>query len=557
MMLGGQEDEGDGGGSRRGRGSGNIGGSGGSVATSSWPHQHGPWWEVSSLSISNGESQPPASDGPAQQQQQQQQRGRRCAINLYGLPRAFRHHVLPSLRRNVIAPNLHYRCDYYVHFFNKTSEEGGRSGGGGTIVPHDVYLLREAVLQEQQQQQHQDRGRAGTEQDHSSSDDVIVQFVADTDNDFEVERRDAIDQIVHNSGGTDGAGNPYLIRKMGKSTLLNVLKMWHSQTKVWDLMERSAAAAVAQQQQRQQRNGDGLPVDDDSEVLAPYYERVAMLRLDVIYMTPIDIYRFPDNPFPRDTAVTTAPLLPDHELEYYWDNGTSAVMTGTFTNGSANNSTNAMRIRRHKENKNSNIHSNNNNNNNVVIPLFASYPVNDRFIAGPYHAVKLWATGRWSRAHQHVHTVLPKYNMQKFGLHDERFVALTLIPEMQRMGGGGGGGGESWGKYNVQSPFGRNSNGSNSTKDESNKDNKTSSSSSASLQTEGPKINVHADPAIYFLRVRANGAIWIRDSPNPNTELEDKDRLEAILGRPCTVPFVVKNLVSAGRWQILCPVAEE
>jgi hypothetical protein len=46
----------------------------------------------------------------------------RCAINLFGLPRAFRSLTLPSLIKNVIAVNAD--CDYFVHYYQVTQEAG-------------------------------------------------------------------------------------------------------------------------------------------------------------------------------------------------------------------------------------------------------------------------------------------------------------------------------------------------------------------------------------------------------------------------------------------------
>ncbi|KAI2495535.1 hypothetical protein MHU86_18980 [Fragilaria crotonensis] len=70
---------------------------------------------------------------------------RRCALNFFGLPRAFKRLVLPSMIANIIIPNIQYDCDYFVHFYNITYEPPSRSGKGGHITPEDVYLLRDAV----------------------------------------------------------------------------------------------------------------------------------------------------------------------------------------------------------------------------------------------------------------------------------------------------------------------------------------------------------------------------------------------------------------------------
>jgi hypothetical protein len=69
----------------------------------------------------------------------------RCAINLFGLPRAFRSLTLPSLIKNVI--ELNADCDYFVHYYHVTNEAPGRLGQGGTIDPYEILLLKNAVLQ--------------------------------------------------------------------------------------------------------------------------------------------------------------------------------------------------------------------------------------------------------------------------------------------------------------------------------------------------------------------------------------------------------------------------
>lgn len=70
-----------------------------------------------------------------------------------------------------------------------------------------------------------------------------------------------------------------------KEVLLNILKMWHSQTKEWKLMEKYEAIAVNDDSHKHQ-------LEDQQ----PFYSRVAMFRLDVVYITPIDIYKVPNEP---------------------------------------------------------------------------------------------------------------------------------------------------------------------------------------------------------------------------------------------------------------------
>jgi hypothetical protein len=71
-----------------------------------------------------------------------------CAINLYGLPRKFKDLVLPSLIVNVLEPNAHYECDYYVHYYDRTEESdyrGADRGRAGIIDPEEVRLLTDAA----------------------------------------------------------------------------------------------------------------------------------------------------------------------------------------------------------------------------------------------------------------------------------------------------------------------------------------------------------------------------------------------------------------------------
>lgn len=98
------------------------------------------------------------------------------------------------------------------------------------------------------------------------------------------------------------------------------------------------------------------------------YERVAMLRLDLVYMTPINIY----------------------------------------------NKVNGDRDEQ---------------NNVAVIPGFARYPINDRFIYGPMEAVKVWAAERFDRMEDHANRTF--YEDEGYGLHSERFVLRAVLPAIR------------------------------------------------------------------------------------------------------------------------------
>ena len=98
------------------------------------------------------------------------------------------------------------------------------------------------------------------------------------------------------------------------------------------------------------------------------YDRVAMLRSDLVYMTPLDIY--------------------------------------SKANGQRDE-----------------------DNNVVVIPNFAKHPVNDRSVYGPAEAVKVWAVERFDRMEDFVNRSF--HEEPGYGLQSERFVArlLSIIRE--------------------------------------------------------------------------------------------------------------------------------
>ena len=218
--------------------------------------------------------------------------GRQCALNLFGLPRSFKDLVLPSMIKNIITPNIQYDCDYFVHYYNVTYEPPSRSGNGGPIMPEDVYLLREAV--------HTIASRAGRKPPH-------VGFMLDTEEMFERTHADMLRKIRGKNRFTWNHDGFTVV------THVNIIKMWHSVSNVWELMKEHASIQDIR------------------------YDRVAMIRSDVVYLTPIDIFK----------------SAPDGIFD-------------TFNNQS-------------------------------VIPGFGQGPVNDRMFYGPYEATEIWASGRFPR----------------------------------------------------------------------------------------------------------------------------------------------------------------
>jgi hypothetical protein len=271
----------------------------------------------------------------------------RCAINLYGLPRAFESLVLPALIQNVIRPNSAHNCDYFVHYFNLTQEAKGRSGRGGELNPSEILLLEQHVQREAPPGQRR----------------PTVVFLAEQEADF-WKNYDSLIQKTRNTRDSNGKYLYYPWKdKTYKypTTVDNIIKMWSSIHNAWDLMERHAA-------------GHNLN-----------YTRVAMLRSDVMYATPIDIYR-----------------LDNYGLDSNSNNGTATGAVFDHENRYA------------------------------VVPAFARFPVNDRLFYGPHAAVKIWAAERFARLETHVQSMLK--NKPGYGMHSERFLARTLFPAIRQAG---------------------------------------------------------------------------------------------------------------------------
>jgi len=153
----------------------------------------------------------------------------------------------------VILPNIGYGCDYFVHYYEIAQEESGRSGAGGSIHFEDIKLLRQAV--------HAAARATHTRLPH-------VGFAADTGATF-AEQHAALLRRIRTE--RDAAGRPRIYPwRAGTytpyTTTDNIVKMWHTIHTAWETMRAHAAAR-------------GFA-----------YARVAMLRNDVVYVTPIDIY---------------------------------------------------------------------------------------------------------------------------------------------------------------------------------------------------------------------------------------------------------------------------
>ncbi|CAJ1922867.1 unnamed protein product [Cylindrotheca closterium] len=262
-----------------------------------------------------------------------------CALCFFGLPRSFELFVLPSIIENILKTNKGNRCDIYFHYYDvKEEQKNVRSGSGGQIDVQAVEKLREAV------------------KDVYGNDDPNLPFVSiisDTESEF-LSKRGQLMEKYRKTKAKDGKYLyfPWMAKSFVYPTSIdNIVKQWHSIDAVWKEMELGAAK------------------------LQKEYAQVAMLRNDVMYVTPFDIY---------NTSRTT---------------------------------------------KRGAYHKNNNLDDYVGVPAWARFPINDRMIYGSYKGVKIWSTERFQRLEDHVLTYEPGY-----GMHSERFLNHSIFPAIRDLG---------------------------------------------------------------------------------------------------------------------------
>eukprot|EP00980_Cylindrotheca_fusiformis_P008621 scaffold1830_cov117-Cylindrotheca_fusiformis.AAC.20 len=236
-----------------------------------------------------------------------------CALCFFGLPRSFELLVLPSIVRNILIPNKENRCDIYLHHYDvKEEKKDRRSGQGGKINSKEVEGLHEAV-----------RKVYSNEANHPH-----VAIISDTDEEFWRIRGESIEKY-RKAKGSDGKYlyYPWMARSYSyPRSIDNIVKQWHSIESVWRLMEKNELE------------------------LGKNYTQVAMMRNDVLFATPFNVYN-------------TSRNVKNTNLDY------------------------------------------------VGVPNWARYPINDRMVYGSYEAVKIWSTERFERLESHVLTYEPGYGM--------------------------------------------------------------------------------------------------------------------------------------------------
>mmetsp|Transcript_14300 Transcript_14300/g.39761 ORF Transcript_14300/g.39761 Transcript_14300/m.39761 type:complete len:452 (-) Transcript_14300:44-1399(-) len=277
-------------------------------------------------------------------------RGKKCAILLFGLPRAFRRLVLPSLKKHVIGTNKRYGCDWFVHWYTDSKEMPSRSGFGGGIDTFAMLTtaLKHAILADNSKPEREPE----------------MKFATDTNATFWEQHSSLMHRILTEKGKRafrrEHSVDPRLLywpvkdNSYNAQTLANVVKSWHS-------IQRSFELAL--------KGGKK-------------YDRVAVLRSDVMYLTPIDIW-------------ARAPIM--------GSNHTSSQQGAISLQYDVNNQY------------------------TLVPGGFGMFPVNDRFVVGPAKSVQVWATKRFSLLKEHVHkTILEKD--PGFGMHNERFLSHSIFP---------------------------------------------------------------------------------------------------------------------------------
>lgn len=272
-----------------------------------------------------------------------------CAILLFGLPRGFRV-VWPTLQKHVILPNAAYGCDYYVHAFDMAHEDPSRSGRGGTIDTTSALQIMQNYFANELPRDPMTAHLTRQAQIHVTT---------STEEEFQTAHAELLQKV---ETVMDEHGRPVYVpwkhENYESSTTTNILKMWHSIQSAWQLMERTTVTTTTDSSSSYWSAASTTATTTD-------YSRMAVLRLDVAYMTPVDIFQL--NATHRDTT-----------------------------------------------------------NSHYVLPGFAQYPVNDRGIYGPREAVRAWATERFQYVDEYVQEY--KFKRPGSGIHSERYLGQYLLP---------------------------------------------------------------------------------------------------------------------------------
>ena len=434
-----------------------------------------------------------------------------CALLFYGLPRAFRRIVLPSIVRNILLPNARYQCDVYVYFHALTHEDSGRSGQGGCLDLNAVYRLRSAVSYVMAHHHQQSPPPKGDPWPPSNKDQnitappstprvVIANF---TNADFAQQQAAVLHKIRSTVDPTTNLSR-YVPWMAGFTleTVDNVIRMYHAIQGVWELMIKSTnpitTTTPVTSTDQEPRQGRAR-----TRTQKPY-DRVAIFRIDVFYATPIDIFHYVNLSLPtHETTSTTQQYVQEEHL---------------MTVAPDSNATTPAVTRKRMYDADNRV---------AVVPGFARYPVNDRMMYGPYEAMEIYASRRFDLLDRFVQE-------HGQGLHPETFLAQVIFPEIRRR------------TVSLRADVLVSSGGpqtvSSSISEKNHHQNVTDTASSLGPQEGASTFIVHEDASICFVRARADESVWINDcklgEPLPglprqvghNIVLETLDHMKQTLG---------------------------
>jgi hypothetical protein len=236
-----------------------------------------------------------------------------CAICFFGLPRSFELLVLPSIEENVFKQN---DCDVYFHYYHIPEQHNVKTSRSGNSAFIDTSTVSSSLNRAVQHIYNDDNNNK-----------IHLSIVNDTEESFFAARGDQLQRYL-TTKGVDGQRlyYPWMAKSFDETSVRNIIKQWHSIARVWKEMERC------------------------QHTLRRKYTRVAMLRNDVVYVTPFQIHQISKTQRDNDNKV-------------------------------------------------------------VTVPNWAKFPINDRMVYGPYDAVKIWATERFDRLETHVLTYEPGYGL--------------------------------------------------------------------------------------------------------------------------------------------------
>jgi len=206
---------------------------------------------------------PKGDEGHHQQQEEEEEEDERCALLFFGLAKAFRNLVLPSIQAHILDQNP--TCDIFVHTYDVRQLSNVRNGEvGQKIDPTEVYDMTSNALIESLDEY---------EQQHNLTHLLQPKF------------------RVHSKHGWAPISYP------------NMLKQWHSISKVWQLM-----------QQYESTHDIG-------------YDRVGLFRSDVYYVTDISIKRGSSRSSSKTEADTNDAVVPA-----FGKMGNDRMFYGTYDN---------------------------------------------------------------------------------------------------------------------------------------------------------------------------------------------------------------------------------